>query len=90
MKVIKIGAVWCNGCLVMRPRWAEIERENSWLKTEYLDFDNDRDRVKKYKVESGKLPVFIFLGKKGEEILRIAGEIEKKDLLKAINETRKL
>ncbi len=90
MKVIKIGAVWCNGCLVMRPRWAEIERENPWLKTEYLDFDENRDQIKKYKVESGKLPVFIFLGKKGKEILRISGEIEKKDLLKAINETRNL
>jgi len=25
MKVLKFGAVWCPGCLVMRPRWAEIE-----------------------------------------------------------------
>ena len=90
MKVIKIGAVWCNGCLVMRPRWAEIERENPWLKTEYLDFDNDHELVSKYKVESGKLPVFIFLNKKGGEILRISGEIEKIDLLKAINESKNL
>lgn len=90
MKVIKIGAVWCNGCLVMRPRWAEIERENPWLKTEYLDFDNDRDQVKKYKVESGKLPVFIFLNKKGGEILRISGEIDKNDILKAIDESKNL
>lgn len=90
MKVIKIGADWCNGCLVMRPRWSEIERENPWLKTEYLDFDNDRKLVSRYKIESGKLPVFIFLNKKGEEILRISGEIEKKDLIKAINESKNL
>lgn len=42
MKVLKIGAVWCNGCLVMRPRWQEIEKENPWLKTEYFDFDEDK------------------------------------------------
>lgn len=88
MKVIKIGAVWCNGCLVMRPRWAEIEKKNLWLKTEYLDFDNDREKVKKYNVESGKLPVFVFLDKKGMEILRMSGEIGKEDILKAINETK--
>jgi len=88
MKVIKIGAVWCNGCLVMRPRWAEIEKENPWLKTQYLDFDQDKESVSKYNVESGKLPVFIFLDKKDKEILRISGEIGKKDLLKVINESK--
>jgi len=25
MKVLKFGAVWCSGCLVMRPRWRSIE-----------------------------------------------------------------
>jgi thioredoxin-related protein len=74
----------------MRPRWAEIEKENPWLKTEYLDFDNDHESVNKYKIESEKLPVFIFLDKKGGEILRLSGEIEKKDLLKAINENKSL
>jgi len=34
MKVLKIGAVWCNGCLVMKPRWEELEKENPWLETE--------------------------------------------------------
>ena len=63
MKVIKIGAVWCPGCLVMRPRWAEIEKENPWLKTEYLDFDGDKEEVEKYHVEDGVLPAFIFLDK---------------------------
>ncbi len=90
MKVIKIGAVWCNGCLVMRPRWVEIEKENPWLVTEYLDFDNDRDQLEKYKVESGKLPVFLFLDKKGTEILRVSGEIEKKDLIEIINKNKNL
>ncbi len=41
MKVLKFGAVWCSGCLVMRPLWQDIEAENPWLKTEYDDFDED-------------------------------------------------
>jgi len=74
----------------MRPRWEEIEKENTWLKTEYFDFDNDNKLIKKYKVESGRLPVFIFLDKRGGEILRISGEVEKKKLLEVINENKNL
>ncbi len=84
MKVLKIGAVWCNGCLVMRPRWQEIEKENAWLKTEYFDFDQDKEIVKKYNITSGVLPVFIFLDKHGREIQRLNGEIAKDELLKVI------
>ncbi|MBU2592781.1 thioredoxin family protein [Patescibacteria group bacterium] len=88
MKVIKIGAVWCSGCLVMRPRWQEIEKENPWLKTEYYDFDQDQKKVGKYLVESENLPVFIFLDKQGKEFLRLHGEPSKADLVKIIMENK--
>lgn len=88
MKVIKFGAIWCNGCLVMRPRWAEIEKENPWLKTEYFDFDQDKKMVTQYGVESGVLPVFIFLDKKGQEVIRLSGEVEKKELVEVITKYR--
>lgn len=39
MKVLKFGAVWCSGCLVMRPRWEKIEKEHAWLETECFDCD---------------------------------------------------
>jgi thiol-disulfide isomerase/thioredoxin len=84
MKVLKFGAVWCNGCLVMRPRWAEIEKENPWLKTEYFDFDQNREMADKYGIASGVLPVFIFLDREGKEILRLSGEVEKKELFEVI------
>jgi len=86
MKVLKFGAVWCNGCLVMRPRWAEIEKENPRLKTEYFDFDTDKEMVHTYGISSGVLPVFIFLDKKGKEFMRLSGEAEKNDLLRIIKE----
>lgn len=88
MKVIKIGAIWCNGCLVMKPRWLEIENENPWLKTEYLDFDADKEKVSKYDVTSGILPVFIFLDKNGNELFRLNGEIQKEKLQNLINENK--
>lgn len=88
MKVLKFGAVWCNGCLVMRPRWAEIEKENSWLTTEYYDFDKDKEMVEKYKVDSGILPTFIFLDNADKELKRLSGEIDKSELLKVITEFR--
>ncbi len=88
MKVLKFGAVWCNGCLVMRPRWQEIEKENPWLKTEYFDFDQNKKMANKYGIVSGVLPVFVFLDKEEKEILRLDGEIEKAELLKIIAENK--
>ncbi len=85
MKVLKFGAVWCSGCLVMRPRWQEIEKEMPNLVTEYFDFDKDKDMVVKYSIDS-KLPVFIFLDKNEEELFRLTGEVEKSELIKLINE----
>lgn len=88
MKVIKIGAEWCNGCLVMRPRWKELEAQNPWLTTEYHDYDTDTDLVRNYSVEGDKLPVFIFLDSNGHEILRLSGEIDKSKLESIIHQYR--
>jgi len=84
MKLVKIGAVWCSSCLVMRSRLQEIKTEHSWLKIDYLDLDNDFEKVKNFSVESEKLPALIFLDKKGKEILRLNGEWSTKDLKKLI------
>lgn len=87
MKILKFGAVWCPGCLVMRPRWAEIEKENSWLNTSYYDFDNDKEAVEKHNIDD-KLPAFIFLDKNENEIIRLTGEISKNELLKIISQNK--
>ncbi len=83
MKVLKFGAIWCSGCLVMKPRWAEIERELTWLITEYHDADTEKELVKKYSVKY--YPCFIFFDKEGNEIHREYGEIEKEKLIEIIN-----
>jgi thiol-disulfide isomerase/thioredoxin len=86
MKIIKIGAVWCPGCLVMSPRWADIENEFPELETEYYDYDNDQDEIDTYAVEEDRLPVFIFLDDTGEEINRISGEYSKEELEEILEE----
>jgi len=88
VKVLKIGAEWCSGCLVMRSRWTEIEKENPWLKTEYYDFDRDKKVIEKYQIASGRLPVFIFLDKSGKEFLRFHGEPSKKELIRIVSENK--
>ncbi|NLE07085.1 MAG: thioredoxin family protein [Parcubacteria group bacterium] len=87
MKVLKFGAVWCPGCLVMKPRWKEIETENPWLKNEYYDFDLDKEMVGKYKIDKN-LPTFVFLDKEGNEFMRLNGEVEKKKLIEIINQNK--
>ena len=84
MKILKIGAEWCPGCIVMKPRWKKIEEEHTWLETQYLDFDNDTEEVKKYLEEDENLPAFIFLDNQQNELLRLHGEIEEEKLVEVI------
>lgn len=83
MKILKFGAVWCPGCLVMRPRFQELEKELPWLQTQYYDFDSEQETVLKWNV-GNTLPVFIFVDKNGTEITRLVGEQSKKKLIDMI------
>ncbi|HBR80422.1 MAG: hypothetical protein UX09_C0032G0009 [Candidatus Uhrbacteria bacterium GW2011_GWE2_45_35] len=87
MKVLKFGAVWCPGCLIMKPRWKEIETENPWLETEYHDFDQEKEIINQFAINE-VLPVFVFLDKEGREFLRLEGEIAKRKLLEIINKNK--
>lgn len=87
MKVIKFGAAWCSGCLVMKPLWAEIEAEAPWLQTQYYDYDEAPAEVAKYGIDD-KLPCFVFLDEGGKEFLRLQGEISKDALWAVINENK--
>ena len=85
MKVLKFGAEWCSGCIVMKPRWKEIEGELPQLKTEYYDYDKDKEMVEKHSINQN-LPTFVFLDKDDKEITRLSGEPSKEELLKLIEE----
>lgn len=71
----------------MKPRWQEIEKENPWLITKYYDYDTDQEVFKKHKI-GDIIPVFIFLDKNDNEIIRLTGEIDKSKLINLINQNR--
>lgn len=84
MKIIKIGASWCSGCVVMRPIWEKIEQEIN-IKTEYYDYDIYEDMLKEKYDIGDKLPIAIFLDKNDNELERVIGEISKEKLINLIN-----
>ena len=81
MKIIKIGAIWCPGCLVMKKIWNNILKEES-LDIIELDYDMDSAEVNKYNV-GNVLPVVIFVDDNGNELDRLIGE-QKEDKLKQL------
>ena len=83
MKIIKIGAIWCPGCLVMKKIWNNILKVRE-LDIIELDYDMDNDEVKKYNV-GNILPVVIFLDKDGNELERLIGEQKENKFLEVID-----
>lgn len=85
MKVVKINAIWCSGCLVMNKIWKNILKTHD-IETVNLDYDMDEDEVSKYDV-GDVLPVFIFY-KDDKEVRRVVGEVSEDELLSIIEEVR--
>lgn len=80
MKIIKISAIWCPGCLVMKKVWKNILNDYQDLNIQELDYDMDSEEVAKY--NPGKvLPVTIFLDNNGKELTRLIGE-QKENIIK--------
>ena len=80
MKIIKIGAIWCPGCLVMKKIWKKILNDYQDLNVTELDYDMDSEEVNKY--NPGKvLPVIIFQDDTGNELTRLIGE-QKENIIK--------
>ncbi len=72
MKIVRISAMWCSGCLVMKKIWKNLEQKYSDIEYIDLDYDYDEEEVKKYNV--GKIvPINIFY-KDDKEVERLVGE----------------
>lgn len=84
MKIIKINAMWCPGCLISKSIWNEIEK--LYPNHEYisLDYDLDEETVEKYNVGE-ILPVVIF-EENNKEIKRIIGEKTKKEIVEEVSD----
>lgn len=86
MRIIKIGAIWCPGCLVMKKIWNNIVKSYD-LDIIELDYDMDSVEVNKYNV-GNVLPVVIFVSKDGNELKRVVGEQKESDLRELIEKYR--
>lgn len=81
MKVVKINAVWCSGCLVMNKVWNRVQKEYN-IETTSLDYDFDEEEVQKYS-PGNILPVFIFYSN-NQEVKRVVGEKNEKEMLEIV------
>ncbi len=81
LRVVKISAIWCNGCLVMNKIWNNILK-NKDIETISLDYDMDYDEVKKYN-PGNILPIFIFFIDDVEKE-RVVGEKKESEMLEIV------
>ncbi len=86
MKIVKISAIWCGGCLVMNKAFNNINKKYDDLEIISLDYDIDNEEVKKYNI-GDILPVIIFY-QNDIEIKRINGEIKEQQLINIIEELK--
>lgn len=86
MKIVKISAIWCGGCLVMNKVWDHIKKMYPNIEIVSLDYDMDSEEVEKYQV-GDILPVIIFYSN-NKEVKRINGEIKEKELIEIIEELK--
>ena len=83
VKIVKVSAVWCPGCLVMRNVWKRLKEKYSLDITDY-DYDMNEEDIKQYNV-GDKLPVTIFFDDNNNEISRVIGEKTFEELDDIIN-----
>ncbi len=81
MRVVKINAVWCSGCLVMNKVWKKVN-EKFLFDTIDLDYDIDEEEVLKYN-PGNILPIFIFFNG-DRELFRIVGEVSESEMIEKI------
>jgi len=88
MKIVKLSAIWCPACLVMKSVWKKIEEEFSDLDITNYDYDMNKEEVLLYNV-GNILPVTIILSDDKKELERLIGEVSYNKLKEEINSYRK-
>lgn len=82
MKIVRVTALWCMSCLVMKKVWKKVLESSNTYDIVDLDVDFDHDKVQAYQI--GKtLPVLIVF-KGDREIGRLVGEMSAKELQKKL------
>ncbi|MDD2391732.1 MAG: thioredoxin family protein [Bacilli bacterium] len=86
MRIVKIGAIWCPGCLFMKKTWDEVVKQYPDL--EIVSYDIDMDDVSEYGVKE-TLPVIIFYNG-DKEYKRLIGEKKIEEIVNIIEEIKEL
>lgn len=82
MKLIKIGAIWCSGCLIMNKVISKTLKNYSF---DYVEYDLDMDpEASSYEV-GDVLPVFIVM-EQDREITRFSGEYSYEEFVHRLKE----
>lgn len=81
MKIIRISAIWCPACIIMRPIYDDIVKKYGF-ETKELDYDFDEE-VSTLDVGK-KLPVAIVYDDNDNELTRICGEKKQTEIEKII------
>lgn len=82
MKIIRINAMWCPGCLVSKGIWTEIEQK--YPENEYVDYDLDLDEEEVLKYNVGETVPVVIIEKNNQELTRLIGEKTKKEIIEVM------
>ena len=83
MKIIRISAMWCGGCLSMHKVWKQIEEKYPNIEIVQYDYDMDEDIVKSYNVGTILTVAIFFDG--AVEVARLNGEKTCEEIEEVIN-----
>jgi thiol:disulfide interchange protein len=84
MKIIRVTAMWCMSCLVMKKVWKKAFSDYQNIEIIDYDFDDDEEKLKDLNI-GNILPLLIFY-KESKEIKRIAGEKSLKQMQEILSE----
>lgn len=88
MELIRISAVWCSSCIITYKDWNKLKENYSNYEYIEYDYDMDEEEIEKYNIGT-TIPVLIAT-KNGEEISRLVGEKNYKELSEWVKEVSSL
>ena len=75
MKIIRISAIWCSSCIIMKSRFNDIIKNQN---IEVVNLDYDTDNIEEYDIND-VLPVYIKM-ENNKEVSRLIGEHTKEEI----------
>ena len=75
--IIRISAMWCSSCIIMKSRFNDVIKEYN-LEVQEYDYDLDEEKIKEYNIGE-ILPVYIKI-EDNKEVKRLVGEHSKEEL----------